>query len=76
MTTPNPVVLILPVAVTQPDASGNVGWQKTRPMPSYPATPCPHWPLRQEIPAQARQERMEQARRVLAERRAERPVHY
>ena len=70
-----PVPVIVPVAEASPTPEAGQGWLRgaKRPWPIPPATT--QWPLRQPIPHPDRKERMDAARRLLAERRAEHPVH-
>lgn len=80
MVAPEPVILILPVPVQPPVVTKSTpvagGWTRRGPQPPYPANHRPqHWRPRQEIPhnelmqPQDRRQRMDAARRVLAERR-------
>jgi hypothetical protein len=72
MSIPGSIVLVpVPIIV-----AGQT-WNRRTPFPAYPPQPPQRpWPPHQAIPNPERKERMQQARRLLAERRAERPVHY
>jgi hypothetical protein len=64
MHAPHPIVIFVPVPVA------GTGWI-TGPKKAWPQKPRPsQWPLRQSIPSAGARQALEQARRVLAQRRA------
>jgi hypothetical protein len=68
MNAPQPAIIFIPVPLPVPVA-GQIYSKRSSP-PVYPAKPRPqHWPKRQSIPSPGAVQALEQARRLLAERR-------
>jgi hypothetical protein len=64
-----PCVVFVPIPVPVLCASGNVGWVKRTPQPTYPSKRRENWPLSSPIPTDETRRTLDDARRRIASER-------